>query len=174
VDRVGTDPRSVQSKIVLWLLLEILADCFCRPRSAANVECKRCNEKGHFAKVSLRGYLPLRYQRLTDFFRIVLKGVEVVEHAITVERVSHFVEECLEAPGTFPMKDQANFQSFSEGHRKGDCTNPRKIVCRNCDEEGHESRECPKPRDYSRVKCSNCQQSNQPLVLYRKYSTNSL
>ena len=46
------------------------------------------------------------------------------------------------------------------------------MICRNCDEsefvmlfripdanpdtEGHMSKECPKPRDYSRVKCSNC------------------
>ena len=28
-----------------------------------------------------------------------------------------------------------------------DCPNEKKLVCRNCDEEGHLSRECPKPRD---------------------------
>jgi cellular nucleic acid-binding protein len=30
------------------------------------------------------------------------------------------------------------------------------MKCRNCDEFGHGSRECPKPRDYSRVQCRNC------------------
>ena len=33
------------------------------------------------------------------------------------------------------------------------------FTCRNCDEKGHFTKECPKPRDYSRVKCSNCEQS---------------
>lgn len=33
------------------------------------------------------------------------------------------------------------------------------MVCRNCDETGHGSRECPKPRDYSRVECTNCHKS---------------
>lgn len=31
-----------------------------------------------------------------------------------------------------------------------DCTEPRnldKVQCRNCDEYGHMSKECPKPRD---------------------------
>ncbi len=28
--------------------------------------------------------------------------------------------------------------------------------CRNCDEEGHSSRECEKPKDWSRVQCRNC------------------
>ena len=47
------------------------------------------------------------------------------------------------------------------------------MICRNCDEGtcattfdknkltsevGHMSKECPKPRDYSRVKCNNCGQ----------------
>lgn len=39
-----------------------------------------------------------------------------------------------------------------------DCDKPRVMKCRNCDEEGHTSRECPKPRDWSRVKCRNCNQ----------------
>jgi hypothetical protein len=30
------------------------------------------------------------------------------------------------------------------------------MQCRNCDEMGHSSRECPKPRDYSKVQCKNC------------------
>lgn len=39
------------------------------------------------------------------------------------------------------------------------------MQCRNCDEMGHSSRECPKPRDYSKVQCRNCGESklNQPL-----------
>lgn len=28
-----------------------------------------------------------------------------------------------------------------------DCTEERKVQCRNCDEYGHMSKECPKPRD---------------------------
>lgn len=32
------------------------------------------------------------------------------------------------------------------------------MKCRNCDELGHVSRECTKPKDWSRVKCSNCEQ----------------
>lgn len=59
-----------------------------------------------------------------------------------------------------------------------DCTEPKNmdnVQCRNCDEFGHFSKECPKPRDselttvmkcsqitnrilVTRVKCSNCQQ----------------
>ncbi|KAI7528909.1 hypothetical protein KC331_g15500 [Hortaea werneckii] len=31
-----------------------------------------------------------------------------------------------------------------------------KVQCRNCDEYGHQSRECPKPTDWSRVECTNC------------------
>jgi len=34
-----------------------------------------------------------------------------------------------------------------------ECTEPRKVQCRNCDEFGHMSRECPKPRD-SKSFCS--------------------
>jgi hypothetical protein len=51
-----------------------------------------------------------------------------------------------------------------EGHRAKECTEPRKLICRNCDEEGHTSKECPKPRDYSRVKCSNCQEMGHTKV----------
>ena len=51
-----------------------------------------------------------------------------------------------------------------EGHFAKDCTNERRIICRNCDAEGHQSRECPKPRDYSRVKCTNCQQMGHTKV----------
>lgn len=30
------------------------------------------------------------------------------------------------------------------------------MKCRNCDEIGHSGKECPKPKDWSRVECSNC------------------
>ncbi|KAI0456912.1 hypothetical protein F5B21DRAFT_118373 [Xylaria acuta] len=46
-----------------------------------------------------------------------------------------------------------------EGHISRECTEPKdmsKVQCRNCDEYGHGSRECPKPRDYSRIQCQNC------------------
>jgi hypothetical protein len=35
-----------------------------------------------------------------------------------------------------------------------DCPEERVFRCRNCDAEGHQSRECPLPKDWSRVKCS--------------------
>ncbi|KAL6907096.1 hypothetical protein GGI43DRAFT_396623, partial [Trichoderma evansii] len=28
----------------------------------------------------------------------------------------------------------------------------------NCEETGHYSKECPKPRDWSKVQCSNCEE----------------
>lgn len=39
-----------------------------------------------------------------------------------------------------------------------ECPEPKVFRCRNCDEEGHQSRDCPKPKDWSRVKCTNCSQ----------------
>lgn len=30
------------------------------------------------------------------------------------------------------------------------------MICRNCDAEGHVGKDCPKPKDWSRVKCRNC------------------
>jgi cellular nucleic acid-binding protein len=39
-----------------------------------------------------------------------------------------------------------------------DCQNERVMQCRNCDEWGHSGKECPKPKDWSRVKCTNCQE----------------
>ena len=36
--------------------------------------------------------------------------------------------------------------------------NERVTKCRNCDEIGHESRDCPKPKDWSRVQCNNCKE----------------
>ncbi|KAB5525658.1 hypothetical protein GE09DRAFT_1152125 [Coniochaeta sp. 2T2.1] len=43
-----------------------------------------------------------------------------------------------------------------------------KVQCRNCDEYGHGSRDCPKPRDYSRVKCQNCQEMGHTKVRCKK------
>jgi Zinc knuckle len=59
-----------------------------------------------------------------------------------------------------------------EGHLSRDCdqpNNPANTKCRNCDEMGHFSRDCPKPRDYSRVQCQNCGESelSHPSVLKR-------
>lgn len=28
--------------------------------------------------------------------------------------------------------------------------------CRNCDQMGHFSKDCPEPKDWSKVKCNNC------------------
>ncbi|KAI1290612.1 hypothetical protein F5Y03DRAFT_378121 [Xylaria venustula] len=43
-----------------------------------------------------------------------------------------------------------------------------KIQCRNCDEFGHDSRGCPKPRDYSRVQCQNCGEMGHTKVRCKK------
>lgn len=43
-----------------------------------------------------------------------------------------------------------------------------KVQCRNCDEYGHESRGCPKPRDYSRVQCQNCGEKGHTKVRCKK------
>jgi cellular nucleic acid-binding protein len=37
-----------------------------------------------------------------------------------------------------------------------ECDKPRVMKCRNCDREGHVSKECDQPKDWSRVKCTNC------------------
>ena len=41
------------------------------------------------------------------------------------------------------------------------------MKCRNCDELGHMSKECSKPKDWSRVKCSNCEQMGYVFLAYR-------
>ncbi|KAI0521931.1 hypothetical protein F5B22DRAFT_510547 [Xylaria bambusicola] len=43
-----------------------------------------------------------------------------------------------------------------------------KVQCRNCDEYGHDSRGCPKPRDYSRVQCQNCGEYGHTKVRCKK------
>ena len=30
------------------------------------------------------------------------------------------------------------------------------VLCRNCDEKGHYAKECPKPKDWSKVQCRLC------------------
>lgn len=47
-----------------------------------------------------------------------------------------------------------------EGHSSRECPEPKnmaKVQCRNCDEYGHQSKECPKPRD--------CKSSSLPSLL---------
>ncbi|KAI1179155.1 hypothetical protein F4777DRAFT_534550 [Nemania sp. FL0916] len=58
-----------------------------------------------------------------------------------------------------------------EGHTARECPEPKdmsKVQCRNCDEYGHESRGCPKPRDYSRVQCQNCGEMGHTKVRCKK------
>lgn len=47
---------------------------------------------------------------------------------------------------------------------KSECTNEKVIQCRNCDEIGHHSKECPRPRDWSRVQCNNCGKMGHTVV----------
>lgn len=37
-------------------------------------------------------------------------------------------------------------------------------ICRNCDSDQHISKDCPKPRDYSRVTCRTCGQKGHTSV----------
>lgn len=49
-----------------------------------------------------------------------------------------------------------------EGHRARDCPNPRKSRgggCKNCGQEGHIAKECPEPRSTEGVECKNCGES---------------
>jgi cellular nucleic acid-binding protein len=46
-----------------------------------------------------------------------------------------------------------------------DCPEPKVMRCRNCDEEGHSGRECPQPKDWSRVQCNNCKQFGHTIVV---------
>lgn len=48
-----------------------------------------------------------------------------------------------------------------------DCPEPRVIRCRNCEEEGHLSRECPKPKDWSKASTFEDIQANQMLIVNR-------
>jgi hypothetical protein len=32
------------------------------------------------------------------------------------------------------------------------------VKCRNCEKLGHFSRDCPEPKDWSKVQCQNCQE----------------
>ena len=55
---------------------------------------------------------------------------------------------------SLPSCSSAN--NLTVGHKASDCPNERVLRCRNCDAEGHVSKECPQPKDWSRVTCSNC------------------
>lgn len=58
-----------------------------------------------------------------------------------------------------------------EGHISKECTepkNPANTQCRNCDEMGHFSKNCPKPRDYSKVQCKNCGEMGHTVVRCKK------
>ncbi|TVY80499.1 ATP-dependent RNA helicase glh-4, partial [Lachnellula suecica] len=99
--------------------------------------CRNCNQSGHGAKECPEPRNPAN----------VTCKVCDQSSSSALDPKGHFAKDCPE-----------------EGHGKNECTNERKIVCRNCDAEGHQSRECPKPRDYSRVECSNCKQKGHTKV----------
>jgi Torus domain/RNA recognition motif/Zinc knuckle len=74
--------------------------------------------------------------------------------------------------GRSKRREMADFQDPREptchacgqrGHVRGDetCTaGPNShMTCHNCQEKGHAARECPKPRDTSRIRCFRCQET---------------
>lgn len=70
--------------------------------------------------------------------------------------MGHFSKDCPTGGGN------ACRNCGEEGHQSKECDKPRNpatVTCRNCEEMGHFSKECPKPRDYSKVKCQNCGES---------------
>jgi hypothetical protein len=44
------------------------------------------------------------------------------------------------------------------------CVKKRKVISLNCDAEGHRSPDCPEPKDWSRTKCSNCEEMGHPKL----------
>ncbi|KAI5853253.1 hypothetical protein DFP73DRAFT_469789, partial [Morchella snyderi] len=110
-----------------------LRDCTLPRKPAYNpMECKNCHEEGHKASDCP---LPRVADENTECRKCNEKNVP---KAVVVGLRS---------------------ASTAEGHRSSDCTNEKVIKCRNCDVFGHSARDCPMPRDISRIKCNNCGES---------------
>ncbi|KAK7435472.1 zinc knuckle [Colletotrichum acutatum] len=62
----------------------------------------------------------------------------------------------------FPMERMSRQMIAMGRHVSREChvsregPEPRKIECRDCDEEGHLSKDCEKPVGITRIKCNNC------------------
>jgi hypothetical protein len=41
------------------------------------------------------------------------------------------------------------------------------VTCRNCEKQGHFSRDCPEPKDWSKVQCQNCQEFGHTIKVSR-------
>ncbi|RPB13443.1 hypothetical protein P167DRAFT_585993, partial [Morchella conica CCBAS932] len=114
-----------------------LRDCTLPRKPDYNpMECKNCHEEGHKAS-------DCPMPRVAD---------ENTECRKCNESESSFFVRGLRAMLTVGLPGQ-------EGHRSSDCTNEKVIKCRNCDVYGHSARECPMPKDISRIKCNNCGES---------------
>lgn len=106
------------------------ADCT-EPKSAENVECRRCGQSKFFSQT-------LRWFVLTS-----LGG--------------HFSKDCPDAPPPRTCRNCGQEGHMSKECTEP--PNPANTTCRNCDKVGHFSRDCPEPRDYSRVTCRTCGES---------------
>lgn len=54
--------------------------------------------------------------------------------------------------------DQECYNCGQKGHGKDTCENERVFKCRNCEKYGHAAKECPEPKDWSKVQCNNCKE----------------
>lgn len=102
------------------------------PRSAEGIECRKCNQAGHFSRdVSLPSSTNPR----------LLTPIE----CLNIETLSPLIcRNC-----------------SSEDHMAKECDQPRNpgdVFCRNCSEQGHFSRDCLEPKDWSKVQCQRCQE----------------
>lgn len=95
----------------------MVAECT-EPRSAANVECRKCGESKLFGRVvvNVADRLPVGH-----FSRDCPQGGS--RACRNCDQEGHISKDCPEP------------------------RNIAKVQCRNCDEFGHMGKDCPKPRD---------------------------